>query len=112
VNQCPGRHYAPVTNLPLRHHRCPNANQRSFANAHLAPQVNTRRNVNVIANAVMMVYCATGVQNDVSADNAARVDHHTGADHAAGADSHVGSDDGTGMTGDDNVLASALQRLE
>ena len=68
--------------------------------------------MNVIANAVVVIYCATGVQNDVGANYAARVDHHTGADHAAGADLYVGGDDSDGMTGDDKALALALQRVE
>ena len=56
--------------------------------------MNARRNVNVIADTVVMVYGATRVQDNVGTNNTTRVDDHARAYHAPVPNLDIGRNDG------------------
>ncbi len=68
--------------------------------------------MDMIADAVVMIHSAAGIQNDVSPDHADRIDHDTGTDHASRANLHIRSNDCTGVTSNDKALALSLPRFK
>ncbi len=63
------------------------------------------RDVGVVADPVVVIYRAPGIENGMRADHGTRVYHDTAADHSPRADRNIGRDHGPGMTGNGETLA-------
>ena len=84
---------APCPNLATWHNRSADTNQRTFTDDDVAAEMCPRCNMNVIADTIVMVYSAAGVQDDVHADNAAGINNGARANRTANADINVGGND-------------------
>jgi hypothetical protein len=69
------------------------------------------RNVHMIGDTVMMIYGTSCVYDDVSPDNASRIDDRTCTDQTAGPYLNVRCDDGPGVNGRHQMLTAPTQSL-
>ena len=59
--QRPGTNNTPGPDTALRHNRGADANEGALPNDHVTTQVHTGRNMSMVSNAIVMVYCAASV---------------------------------------------------
>jgi hypothetical protein len=70
------------------------------------------RNVGVIANSIVVIDSAAGVENDIGANDSARINNHTRANRRAGADANIWCNHCLGVPSNDEALALPTQSIE
>jgi len=74
--------------------------------------MHARRNVDVIADHIVVSDCAGRVENDIGANYSAGTNNHTSANHRAGADSNIRRNHRLGVSGNNKALALPTQSIE
>jgi hypothetical protein len=67
-DQRTGANHAPGTNRPLGDDRASNPHESSYADTYCSTGVDTRRNMDMIGDYVMVVDCTAGIDNGVPPD--------------------------------------------
>jgi hypothetical protein len=112
VYQRSSAHYAPEADTALGHDCGADPDKRTSTNLHVAPEVNAWSDVCVIADLVVMIDCAAGVENGIRADRATGIDDNSGTECCALANLHIRRHNSSWMPGGDKLLALLLELLE